>query len=61
MSKSRDLYQTFIKKGMQKEDAFFAVLDTFNSQHWYDRDQYHERVKRLESEIFRLKTKGQEE
>ena len=33
---------------MQKEDAFFAVLDTFNDQHWYGPGTaYHERIKAL--------------
>ena len=40
-SESRQLYQMFIKKGMQKEDAFFAVFDHFNEQHWFDRNRYH--------------------
>jgi hypothetical protein len=51
---SRQLYQMFIKKGMQKEDAFFAVIDHFNDQHWHDRDRYHERIKQLESQVAKL-------
>ena len=60
-NEARQLYQSFIKKGLQKEDAFLAVLDLFNVQHWYDRDRYHERIKSLESEVHRLKTRGQAE
>jgi hypothetical protein len=44
----------FIKKGMQKEDAFFATLDHFNAQHWSDRNRYHERIKTLEDEVAKL-------
>ncbi len=60
-NESRQLYQTFVKKGLSKEDAFFAVIDTFNDQHWHDRNRYHERIKALESEVHRLKTRGQVE
>lgn len=49
MSKSRVLYQKFIAQGMSKDAAFFAVIDHFNEQHWYDRDQHHERIKKLEA------------
>ena len=52
---SRHLYQMFIKKGMPKEDAFFAVLDHFNDLHWQDRNRYHERIKVLEADNARLK------
>lgn len=52
---SRQLYQAFIKRGMGKEDAFFAVLDHFNGLHWHDRDRYDERIKALEAENARLK------
>ena len=48
---ARHRYQTFIKRGMPKEDAFFAVLDHFNEQHWLDRDRYHERIKQLEGQL----------
>lgn len=50
----------FIKKGLQKEDAFFAVLDTFNDQHWHDRNRYHERIKTLEAKVADLKASGRE-
>jgi hypothetical protein len=60
-NQSRQLYQTFIKKGMQKDEAFFAVLDTFNDQHWSDRNRYHERIKKLETEVARLKSRGQDQ
>jgi hypothetical protein len=67
-NESRILYQGFIKKGMPKEDAFFAVLDHFNEQHWYDRNRYGEEIKRLSEEFMQLKarlsaleTKGQTE
>ena len=53
-NESRQLYQSFLKKGLQKEDAFLAVLDTFNTQHWYDRDQYHDRIKELEAKVAEL-------
>jgi hypothetical protein len=53
-NQSRQLYQMFIKKGMQKEDAFLAVLDHFNDQHWQDRDQYHARIKELEAKHAKL-------
>ena len=56
---SRQLYQSFLKKGLQKEDAFLAVLDLFNAQHWNDRDRYHERIKTLEAEVHLLKARGQ--
>jgi hypothetical protein len=50
----------FIKKGMQKEDAFFAVLDHFNDQHWHDRNRYHERIKTLEERVAELKASRSE-
>jgi len=53
-NESRQLYPMFIKKGMQKEDAFFATLDHFNAQHWSDRNRYHERIKTLEDEVAKL-------
>jgi hypothetical protein len=56
-NESRQLYQVFIKKGMQKEDAFFAVLDHFNDQHWQDRNRYHERITALETDNSDLKDK----
>ncbi len=54
-NESRRLYHAFLLKGMKKEDAFFAVLDHFNEQHWQDRDRYHERIKVLETDNARLK------
>lgn len=45
---SRELYRSFLKKGMAREDAFFAVLDHFNHLHFYDRNSQHERLKKLE-------------
>jgi hypothetical protein len=56
-NESRQLYQAFIKKGMPKEDAFFAVLDHFNDQHWEDRNRYHDRIKNLETDNAELKAK----
>lgn len=50
-NESRQLYHAFVKKGMPKEDAFFAVIDHFNTQHWHDRDRYDERIRRLESQM----------
>jgi hypothetical protein len=58
---ARQLYQTFIKCGMQKEDAFFAVLDHFNKQHWEDRDRYHTRIKELEDKLAGLDKASQPE
>lgn len=52
---SRQLYQMFVKKGMQKEDAFFAVLDHFNDQHWSDRNRYGEEIKYLKAEVDALR------
>ena len=37
------------------------IIDHFNEQHWHDRDRYDERIKKLEGEIARLKSKGQDE
>lgn len=61
MNSSRTLYQGFVMRGMSKEDAFFAVIDHMNELHWNDRNVYHARIKALESEIHRLKTKGNAE
>jgi hypothetical protein len=60
-NEARQVYQSFLKKGLPKEEAFLAVLDLFNDQHWFDRNAYHERIKALESEVHRLKTRGQPE
>ena len=49
-NESRRLYQSFVKRGMAKEDAFFAVLDHFNELHWHDRDRYDGRIRELERE-----------
>lgn len=51
---AKPLYQTFLKRGMSKDEAFFAVVDHFNRQHWYDRDLYNERIKSLEDKLARL-------
>ena len=51
---SRQLYQAFIKRGLQKEDAFFAVIDHFNSLHWHDRNGYHQRIKKMEEKLAEL-------
>lgn len=45
---SRELYRAFLKKGIPKEDAFFAVLDHYFDLWLADRDRYDERLKRLE-------------
>lgn len=50
-NESRQLYHAFIKKGMPKDEAFFAVLDHFNDLHWHDRNRYDERIKKLESRL----------
>lgn len=51
---SRLLYQSFIKKGISKEDAFFAVLDHFNELHWHDQNAYDVRIKQLETRVLEL-------
>jgi hypothetical protein len=53
-NESRQLYQKFIRNGMQKEDALFAVIDHHNEQHWYDRNRYGEEIKRLKARIAKL-------
>lgn len=50
-NESRQLYQAFIKKGMPKDEAFFAVIDHFNELHWHDRNRYDERIKQLEARL----------
>jgi hypothetical protein len=46
---------------MQKEDAFFAVLDHFNELHWHDRNRYSEEIKQLKERVATLEAKGHEE
>ncbi len=53
-NESRQLYQTFLKKGMQKDDAFFAIIDHYNSLHWHDRNAHLERIKTLEAKVAKL-------
>jgi hypothetical protein len=45
---SKTLFQSFVKKGMTDREAFFAVIDHFNQQHFYDRNSQHERLTKLE-------------
>ncbi len=47
---SRSLFDMFRKKGMPERDAFFAVMDHSNEQHWHDRNRYGDEVKRLTQE-----------
>lgn len=54
MNKSKQLFQSFVKKGMTDRDAIFAVIDHFNDLHWHDRDRYDERIKALESRVAAL-------
>lgn len=65
---SFNLYQSFLRKGLSKEQAFFALIDHHNHLHWSDRDRYGELVKKqadeineLKSRLFRLETRGQGE
>jgi hypothetical protein len=54
---SKQLFQSFVKKGMSDRDAIFAVIDHLNQLHWYDRDRYHERIKQLEDKLAALEGK----
>lgn len=59
-NQSRQLYQKLLKQGMQKEDAFFAVLDHFNELHWHDRNRASERLAKVESRLFKAENKDGE-
>ena len=58
---SRQIYHRWVKDGMTKEDAFFAVIDHWNSLHFHDRNRYGEEIKKLKEWIARMETKGQDE
>ena len=58
---SADLYAMMLKKGMSKEQAFFAVLDHFHELHCFDRNRYDERIRKLEATVARLDKEGHAE
>jgi hypothetical protein len=60
-NESLQLYQSFIRKGMQKQDAFFAVIDHFNDLHWHDRNRQGEEIKQLKARVAILEGKGEGE
>jgi hypothetical protein len=43
-------FDTIRKKGVSEREAFFAVIDHFNKQHWYDRNRYGEEIRKLREE-----------
>jgi hypothetical protein len=51
---ARQLYQVYIKRGMMKEDTFFAIIDHFNELHWHDRNRYGEEIRTLKDRIAAL-------
>lgn len=57
MNSSRTLYQSFLKKDMEKTAAMFAVIDHFTRLHCFDRDRYDERIKQLEARVSELEKK----
>lgn len=53
----KQLHRAFIKRGMTDRDAFYALIDHFNEQHWHDRNAYHKRIKELEAKVAALEAK----
>lgn len=49
-NKSIELYRMNLKKGMPKEEAFFATLDHYFGLWLHDRNRYDERLRRLEEQ-----------
>lgn len=61
MNKSIILLKAKLKKRGYSDSSISAaaevmceMLDEFNTQHWYDRDRYHDRIKALEAKLSRL-------
>lgn len=59
MSNAKLHFEVCKRKGMPDREAFFAVIDHFNSQHWHDRNRYGEEIKQLKAEIERLREQVQ--
>lgn len=54
---SRSLFESFRAKGKAEREAFFAVIDHYNEQHWHDRNRYGEEIRKLKARIDELEQK----
>jgi hypothetical protein len=59
MNDARTLYQGFIMRGVNKENAFFAIIDHFVEMNLHDRNRLNEEIKRLKSRIAKLESQDE--